>query len=177
MASRRHERTYARKQAIQALYQAEVLGTVPSALLQDASNFIDGTKPPKYAQMLVGGIEEHLGDIDRLLGDCSENWTVERMPSMDRAILRLACCEILYVDEVPVAVAINEAVDLAKEYGGEDDSPRFVNGVLGRVAEHVEERASDGQAPEEPVSPEVPADEEGPAAAEEPADAEGEGTR
>ena len=68
------------------------------------------------------------------------------MPIVDRCILRLATYEMLFVDEVPVSVAINEAVELAKDFGGEDESPRFVNGVLGRIARQLEEDAKDPEA-------------------------------
>jgi len=69
----------------------------------------------------------------------SENWAVERMPIVDRMILRVAVFEMVYCDQVPVSVSINEAVELAKAFGGEDDSPRFVNGVLGRIARSMAE--------------------------------------
>ena len=143
--AKRHERTYARKQAIQVLYQAEILDVPPASLLQEEASFIDGAKPSKYAQQLIGGVQEARAAIDSLLEEYSENWTVERMPSLDRAVLRLACYEMACVDEVPVSVAINEAVDLAKEFGGEDESHRFVNGVLGRIADYLEEH--DGALP------------------------------
>lgn len=139
MASKRHERTYARKQAIQVLYQAEILDAPAQGLLDDAASFVDGVKPSGYATMLVLGVEEHAAAIDALLERYSENWAVERMPSVDRAILRLAAFEMACVEEVPVSVSINEAVELAKEFGGEDESPRFVNGMLGRIADYLAE--------------------------------------
>jgi N utilization substance protein B len=139
MVARRHERTYARKQAIQALYQAEILEVSPASLLDDAGSFVDEAAPSQYASMLVRGVADHHVAIDSLLKRYSENWAIDRMPMVDRAILRLSCFEMGYVDEVPVSVTINEAVELAKEFGGEDDSARFVNGVLGRVAEYLEE--------------------------------------
>ena len=81
---------------------------------------------------------EHRDEIDERLVAVSENWAIDRMPVVDRAILRLATYEMLFVDDVPVSVSINEAVELAKAYGGEDDSSRFVNGVLGRIARTLE---------------------------------------
>lgn len=139
MAAKRHERTYARKQAIQVLYQAEILDTPATGLLDDDASFIDGAKPSSYADLLVRGVDEHTKAIDDVLERYSENWAVGRMPSLDRAILRLAAYEMAHVDEVPISVSINEAVELAKEFGGEDESPRFVNGVLGRIADYLEE--------------------------------------
>lgn len=75
-----------------------------------------------------------MDEIDSLLGSISEHWAVSRMPLVDRNILRLATYELLHLSDTPTSVAINEAVELAKVYGG-DDSSKFVNGVLGRVAE------------------------------------------
>ena len=173
MAARRHERTYARKQAIQVLYQAEILEVAPSSLLDDAASFIDGAKPSTYAARVIAGLEDKCDSIDELLGKYSENWTVDRMPSVDRAILRLACYEMAYVDEVPVSGAINEAVDLAKEFGGEDESHRFVNGVLGRIAEYLEEHG--GKMPQ--ADADAPAGEQAAAGDEPVAEAPVEGER
>jgi N utilization substance protein B len=158
MSTRRHERTYARKQAIQVLYQADVCDVRPTSLIDNEDSFIDGALPSKYALRVLEGIEGARVAIDHLLGEYAENWTVDRMPTVDRAILRLACYEMVFVDEVPVSVSINEAVDLAKEFGGEDDSPRFVNGVLGRIADYLEEH--DGSIPGYPKAkaPAAPAD-------------------
>ena len=75
-----------------------------------------------------------LVEDDEKLAEASENWSVERMPIVDHVILLLACYEMLYEESVPVSVVINEAVELAKSFGGEDDSARFVNGLLGRIA-------------------------------------------
>lgn len=97
---------------------------------------------PAYALTLVRGIEAHRCAIDDQLVATSENWSLVRMPIVDRSILRLAAYEMMYVDDVPVSVAINEAVELAKDFGGEDESPRFVNGVLGRIAKRLEDAIS-----------------------------------
>jgi N utilization substance protein B len=153
MAARRHERTYARKQAVQILYQAEIVDMDPSDMLQDDRNFVDGAHPSAYAARVAAGVSDNLDDIDSLLERYSENWAVDRMPAVDRAILRLAAFVMAFVDEVPVSVSINEAVELAKEFGGEDESPRFVNGVLGRIAEFLEQQAvKDAEAAEAEAS-------------------------
>ena len=99
-----------------------------------------------YAIGLIEGVDEKMLPIDVRLNSTSENWKLNRMPIVDRCILRLATYEMLFVDEVPVSVAINEAVELAKDFGGEDESPRFVNGVLGRIARQLEEDAKDPEA-------------------------------
>jgi N utilization substance protein B len=81
---------------------------------------------------LVEGIASHRTEIDQILAQYSEGWTVERMPGVDRAVLRVGLYELLWADDVPDAVAIDEAVELAKALST-DDSPKFVNGILGRV--------------------------------------------
>lgn len=90
-----------------------------------------------YAREIVDGVRDHLDEIDELLTGYSQGWKLERMPNVDRALLRIASWEILFNEEVPAAVAINEAIELANEYSTED-SARFVNGILGRVAEHAQ---------------------------------------
>lgn len=139
MANRRHERTLARRQAIQVLYQSEILEVPPQEVLDSGHVLVDDAAPSAYAVTLVQGVGAHQQQIDRQLAASSQNWALDRMPLMDRAILRLACFEMIFMDEVPVSVAINEAVDLAKDFGGEDESPKFVNGVLGRIATLLEE--------------------------------------
>ena len=84
-------------------------------------------------------MQEHQAAIDERLEGASENWALSRMPIVDRSILRLAVYEMFQREDVPVSVSINEAVELAKAFGGEDDSPRFVNGVLGRIARSMAE--------------------------------------
>ncbi|MGI6591627.1 MAG: transcription antitermination factor NusB [Eggerthellaceae bacterium] len=147
MPTKRHERTMARRQAIQVLYQGEILDTSPIELLDRAGAFIDDVNPAAYAVTLIRGVADHQNVIDEQIQSSSENWALDRMPAVDRAILRLACFEMLYLDSVPVSVSINEAVDLAKEFGGEDDSPKFINGVLGRIATLLEEGKIDVGAP------------------------------
>lgn len=86
-----------------------------------------------YAKHIVDGVTEHLADIDTYLEAYSQGWSLERMPALDRTIMRVAIWEILYNDEIPDGVAIDEAVELAKEYST-DDSPSFVNGLLHKVS-------------------------------------------
>ncbi len=128
------ERHRARVQALQLLYQREVTGDPVSKILADESYSQEDGVPDDFCRLLARGVEEHLGMIDEVIGETSEHWSVSRMPLVDRNILRLATFELLHMTEVPASVAINEAVELAKAYGG-DDSSKFVNGVLGRIAE------------------------------------------
>ena len=123
-------RTQARRVAIDLLYQADVTGSDgPTALdgWERAGREISG-----FARELVTGVSEHLAEIDRTIGTHSEGWRVERMASLDRTILRIATFEIRILG-TPIGVAIDEAVRAAKALSTED-SGRFVNGVLGRIA-------------------------------------------
>lgn len=86
------------------------------------------------------GTQEHLDELDAYIDAASENWALDRMPIVDRSLLRLTTYEMKYVDDVPISVSINEAVNLAKLFGGED-SPRFVNGILGRIALALEDES------------------------------------
>lgn len=136
--AKRHERTHARRCALQVLYTSEIQGAYPSVVASSERFLSEDGDLPDYAQKLIEGVEAHQIEIDRMLTSTSENWALARMPIVDRSILRLAVFEIFNCDDVPVSVSINEAVELAKGFGGEDDSPRFVNGVLGRIARSME---------------------------------------
>lgn len=113
------------------MYQGEFV----EGLLPDQ---IDGEKVEDYALTLVEGATGKQDYLDRLIDKSSRNWSVSRMPLVDRAILRIALYEMLYQEDVPVGVSIDEAVELAKSFGGEDESSRFVNGVLGAIATLIE---------------------------------------
>lgn len=132
--ARKHERSLARRMVVQALYQSEMTGTDLSTMAGDVTIIPDGGALPDYAVLLLATIKDHAEEIDERISDASENWSLSRMPIVDRAILRASVCEIFFIDDVPVSVSINEAVELAKEFGGEDESSRFVNGILGRIA-------------------------------------------
>ncbi|PNV66025.1 transcription antitermination factor NusB [Rubneribacter badeniensis] len=141
MAAKRHERTRARREALQVLYTSEITEESPAAIAEGPTRLAEDGPLPEYALALVRGVEAHRCAIDGHLSATSENWSLVRMPIVDRSILRLATYEMMYVEDVPTSVAINEAVELAKDFGGADDSPRFVNGVLGRIARRLEEGA------------------------------------
>ncbi len=91
----------------------------------------------EYAQLLAVGADGIRDDLDDIIAAYSKDWSIDRMPSVDRNLLRISLYEILKVPEVDVAVAINEVVDLARAYCG-DDSPRFINGVLGRIVDDID---------------------------------------
>ena len=138
MTGKRHDRRASRVAAVSLLYSSDIAESDVMQVIQDGDYPFEDLEVSEYAEELVQGVIDHCDEIDDRLSDTSENWTLDRMPVVDRAILRLAVYEMLYVDDVPVSVSINEAVELAKAYGGEDDSSRFVNGVLGRIARAME---------------------------------------
>lgn len=134
------ERTLARVQALQLLFQAHALGEGLIDLLAEKRYTLESAPLLEYADELARGVVEHTDDIDDRITDAAENWTIARMPSVDRELLRLAVYEMVYVEDVPVSVTINEAVEIAKRYGT-DESSKFVNGVLGRIADDIESEA------------------------------------
>jgi N utilization substance protein B len=125
-------RSKARKRAVDVLYESEVRDVAAVTTLAER---VALAEPPvnDYTVELVEGVAEHRARIDAILADYADGWTVARMPDVDRAVLRLGVYEVLWRDDVPDAVAIDEAVELAKSLST-DDSPKFVNGVLGRVS-------------------------------------------
>jgi len=124
-------RTRARKRALDLLYAAEMRGQDPVAALEAAT--AEGEGPSNlYTVTLVRGVAEHRPRIDELLGQYAQGWTLGRMPAVDRNALRIGAFELLYSDDVPDAVAVTEAVALVRTLST-DDSPSFVNGVLGAM--------------------------------------------
>jgi N utilization substance protein B len=124
-------RSKARKRALDILFEAEARSEPVLGLLAERTAAAD---PPvsEYAAELVRGVHEHATQIDELLTAYSQGWSLERMPAVDRNVLRIGAYELLWRDQVPDAVAISEAVALAAELST-DDSPAFVNGLLGRL--------------------------------------------
>ena len=130
-------RTKARKRALDILFSSDVrgddLGVTLAAEATRAASEPAREASWLYAREIVDGIIDHRDEIDEHITTHSRDWKLERMPAVDRALLRIGAWEILHNDEVPTAVAIDEAVELAKEFST-DDSGAFVNGVLARIA-------------------------------------------
>jgi len=141
-------RSAARRKALQILFQGEITGQGVDDILVEGFCSDEVGVPCDFTLLLLKGVENNRQAIDELIAQTSENWSLERMPLVDRSILRLATFEMLYVDEVPCSVSINEAVELAKSFGGEDESSRFVNGVLGRIASHLYEDKGPDEGPQ-----------------------------
>jgi len=124
-------RSKARKRAVDVLYEADVRGDDRLSVLRDR---IETANPPvpEHTVRLVEGVAEHAVRIDQLIDAHASNWSIDRLPDVDRAILRMATFELLWADDVPDLVVIDEAVELAKALST-DDSPGYVNGVLGAI--------------------------------------------
>lgn len=146
-------RQAARRLALDLLYEAEIRNVLPRrayemraadgwvipTLAEDLGGAEDSHEEPTeeavaYARELVEGVEDHHADIDELIVRYADRWAIERMPVVDRNVIRIAVFELLWGRDIPVAVAINEAVELAKSFST-DDSGRFVNGLLGKIAD------------------------------------------
>ena len=130
-------RSKARKRALDILYEADIRGLVPAEVLATTQQrrAEDGQAAMNpYVGELVDGVAAHRDYIDELLGSYSMGWALDRMPAVDRAILRIGTYELLWRDDIPDAVAISEAVALAQELST-DESSSFVNGLLGRLLE------------------------------------------
>lgn len=126
-------RSRARKRALDILFEAEQRGLDPVVLAGE--RLASGLVPvPEFSVALVEGVASHRERIDAVLSEHAHGWSLERMPAVDRTVLRMATYELLFDDDVPDAVAVDEAVSLVKELST-DDSPGFVNGLLGRLLE------------------------------------------
>jgi len=131
MAGRRRT---ARVIALQALFELDTVGHEPAECVSRISKEASAAKEiTAYAQELVAGVIENRERINEIIEETAPAWPLDQIAATDRNILRLAIYEIVIDNKVPMRAAINEAVELAKEYGG-DNSPRFVNGVLGSVS-------------------------------------------
>jgi transcription antitermination protein NusB len=152
-------RRAARELALDVLYESEIRGLLPVEALEvreregwvmptsgderDASPISTAEAPSpvviEYARILVDGVQTHHADIDHMITLYADHWAIDRMPVIDRNLIRIALYELFWGNDVPVAVAINEAVELAKAFSTED-SGRFVNGLLGRIVEQEQAR-------------------------------------
>ncbi|WP_166904490.1 transcription antitermination factor NusB [Mycobacterium sp. DL440] len=129
-------RHQARKRAVDLLFEAEARGLTAEAVADGraalAEDQPDVTPLNPYTVSVARGVTEHAAHVDDLISAHLQGWTLERLPAVDRAILRVAVWELLHAEDVPEPVAVDEAVELAKELST-DESPGFVNGVLGQV--------------------------------------------
>jgi N utilization substance protein B len=129
-------RSKARKRALDLIFAAEARGQGAGALLEEQVAAGEGPAN-EYTATLVRGVDEHAGRLDEVITSYAQGWSLDRMPAVDRNVLRLAVFEILYVEDVPEAVAISEALALVRDLST-DESPSFVNGVLAAVVRDKE---------------------------------------
>jgi N utilization substance protein B len=126
-------RTKSRKRALDILFESEAQSLPTGGTLADRQ--AEGDYPVnEYAVLLIEGVVEHRDRLDEIIAENANDWTLDRMPAVDRNLLRIGTFEILYVDDVPDAVAVSEAVGLAGDLST-DESPSFVNGLLSRIVE------------------------------------------
>jgi transcription antitermination protein NusB len=125
------ERSDARERALYLMYEAHSKGIAPSDTID-----LQVIEPDELTQQLVRGVEAHREQLDGLIADKAKGWTLARMPVLDLNVMRLAAFELLHRTDVPTAVVLNEAVELAKRFST-DDSGRFVNGVLAAIAADI----------------------------------------
>ena len=140
--SRRNDKTLGRRAAIQVLYRYEILpassgDTINIGFDEEMHYVPDEVGVNEYARMLVSGVLDNLEDIDARIMQASKNWELSRMQLVDKQLLRTTIYEMLFINEVPISVSINEAVELAKEYCG-DDAHKFINGILGNIAREID---------------------------------------
>ena len=126
-------RTKSRKRALDILFESEAQSLPPGGTLADR---LGDTEYPvnEYAVLLIEGVVTHRDRLDEIITENAKDWTLDRMPAVDRNLLRIGAYEILYVDDVPDAVAVSEAVGLASDLST-DESPSFVNGLLSKIVE------------------------------------------
>lgn len=133
----RGSRREARERALELLYEAEAKGRAPGEVLDDLA-----IRPDAFAVALVTGVGDRLAELDGHLERLAKDWTVERMPWVDRSILRLAAFELLARPDIPTGVVLSEAVELAKRFSTEE-AARFVNGLLSSLAREVRAASPD----------------------------------
>jgi len=136
-------RKEARENAMKLLYQVQIQ---KDDIDEQINRFIEeyeitSEQDKEYLLNVVNGVLENVEELDNLISKHAKGWTIQRMPKVDLAIMRLSCFEIKYRNDIPVNVSINEAVELAKKYSG-DQSKTFVNGVLGKIFAELTENTS-----------------------------------
>jgi N utilization substance protein B len=131
-------RRQARERALSLLYEAESKDVTPAAVLAELP-----VEPAQFAVEIVSGVGEHIDELDKWITNYARDWTIDRMPALDRALLRMGIYELLHRPDVPTGAVISEAVELAQRFST-DESSRFVNGMLARIAEAVRPSPTSG---------------------------------
>jgi N utilization substance protein B len=133
-------RRKSRENAIILLYQKDLLDKKISDILNN--DLLVGREYDEFTLRLINGVGSHRKEIDKMIKDVVENWTLERIAIIDRNILRVAIYEMLYEDEIPLKVSVDEAIEISKSLGQKEDTPKFVNGVLGKILSDINSQIS-----------------------------------
>ena len=133
-------RRKSRENAIILVYQKDLLDKKISDILNN--DLLVGREYDEFTLRLINGVGSHRKEIDKLIKDVVENWTLERIAIIDRNILRVAIYEMLYEDEIPLKVSVDEAIEISKSLGQKEDTPKFVNGVLGKILSDINSKIS-----------------------------------
>lgn len=128
-------RRKSRENAVILLYQRDLLNKKIDEIIEN--NLLAGKKYDQFTLRIIKGVDKHKKEIDRMIMDIVENWSLERIAVIDRNILRLAIYEMLYEDDIPLKVSVDEAIEIAKSLGQKEDTPKFVNGVLGKILNNI----------------------------------------
>ena len=128
-------RRKSREEAVIVLYQGDLLGKDPEEVLKNEIDF--GKKIDEFALELVIGVNKNRKAIDKEIVGVVQNWTIERIAIIDRNILRVAIYEMLFEKDIPLKVSVDEAIEIAKSLGQKDDTPKFINGILGRILTNI----------------------------------------
>jgi transcription antitermination protein NusB len=130
-------RRKSREAAVILLYQCDLLGKDFEEVLKNEIDF--GKKIDEFALELVNGVNKNKEIIDKEIISVVENWTIERIAIIDRNILRVAIYEMLFEKDIPLKVSVDEAIEIAKSLGQKDDTPKFINGILGKILANIKE--------------------------------------
>ena len=131
-------RRKSREAAVILLYQSDLLGKDSEEILKNEVDF--GKKIDEFALGLVTGVNKNRKAIDKEIVSVVENWTIERIAIIDRNILRVAIYEMLFEKDIPLKVSVDEAIEIAKSLGQKDDTPKFINGILGKILTNIGEK-------------------------------------
>lgn len=138
------QRRKAREYALKILYMIDIRKEPPEKIIEEFwKNIEEKEKIKSFANEIVNGVIEKIKEIDEIISSASLNWNIERMSYIDRNILRIGTYEIFFRNDIPKAVSINEGIEISKKYGDED-SPKFINGILHKIKEKFEKGGKDG---------------------------------
>jgi N utilization substance protein B len=130
-------RRKSRENAIIILYQRDLLEKKVNEIIE--SNLLAGKEYDEFTLKLVNGVDKNKKRIDSMIMEVVKNWSLERIAIIDRNILRVAIYEMLYEDDIPLKVSVDEAIEIAKSLGQKEDTPKFINGVLGKILNNLNE--------------------------------------